>query len=230
VEYLKRLCGRYNLTTYENEQTKKVRICFLEPIAKSISYDDITSICSPVKNIEDMRITGYTLSLKKDETDLATSDESKVVGVSEETIEMQCGRLFQQTTSVIEGKAVEGPRVLQKFGENGMMRTFYYQGIIDVTTFEYPSANIHGTEIFESINDFIVLTGLHDRFWKYWMLFKRNRRSVSLVPAFVFRNLLNFDWEKKRRFNRVNYLVKSIDMTITHQTVSVNEAELYTMQ
>lgn len=230
VEYLKRLCSRYNLGLYENEITKKVRICFREPIAKNIAYEDITSISSPVLKIEDLRVSGYTLSLKKDDTDLSTSDESVTVGTSEQTIEMQCGRLFQQNTTVIEGKAVSGPRTLQRFAEKGQMRTFYYKGIVDVTTFSYPAADINGVSIYEPLNNFVLLTGMYEAFWKYWLHYDRNRRIVTIVPSFAFRNILRFDWEKKRRFDRINYLVKSIDLTITNQTIRVNSAELFTMQ
>jgi len=177
VEYLKRLGNRYNLAIYENEQTKKVRIAFRESIAKSLIYDDITAISSPRKNTEPLQIAGFTLSLKKDDTDTTTSDESVIVGTSEETVEMECGRLFQQASTIIELRTVSGPRVIQKFGENGMMRTFYYQDIVDVAAFTYPSAGINGATIYEGLNDFILLIGLYNVFWKYWMHYRRNNSA-----------------------------------------------------
>jgi hypothetical protein len=228
VEYLKRLAGRYNLAVYYNEATQKVHLSFREEISKSLAFDDITAFTSPVGKVDDQRVTGFTLSLKKDETDTATSDETVVVGTSEEVIEMACGRLFQTVGTVVEGAAVSGPRVIQKFGDKGMMRTFYYSGIVDVGAFTYAAAAIQGATIYEALNDFIITTGLYNQFWKYWLHYLQNARGVTVVPDWPLRTLLRFDWEQKRRFNRVNYLVKSIDVTITNKTLKVNSAELIT--
>lgn len=228
VEYLKLLKNRYNLAIYFNELTQRVSMSQREKLATRIVYNDITSLCSPVTGNEDLRVMGYKVIAKKDDTDAMSFEETTVVGTAEKDIPIECGRLFQISGDIIETKPVTGPRVSQPWGSKGQLRTFYDTGMVDVTTFEYQGASINGTTITESLTTAVV--GLYDSFWKYWLHYQKNTRVVKLKVGFPLRSLIAFDWELKRRFNRVNYLVKAIDLTITNQEVKVTNVELFSLQ
>lgn len=230
VDFLKRICSRYNLATGVDEETGKVFLQYLEPVAKANDYEDITSISSPTDGNEDQRTTGFTLSCKKEETDAFSLDETLTVGDAEDTLEIGCGRLFQLTSDVIGGGLVSGPRVSVKNNDKFSLRIFHYKGFVDNGEFIYPAADINGTVTYEALNDFIVNIGLYNRFFKYWLLFEKNRRLIKLKVNWPLRQLLRFDWSLKRRFDRSNYLVKSVNVKMTNSNLKVSEVELITMK
>ena len=228
-EFLTYLKGRYNLAIYQNDETQKVRICFREPLAKANTYDDITRISSPIDGNEDERVTGFTLSIAKEEYDAFSFAESVTVGSPEEDIPIKCGRLFNTKVDLIEDGVVSGPYVSRKWGERFGFRIFHYHGIEDNGEFEYQKADIHGSIIIEQLSTFIVV-GLYDTFFKYWLHFRAKRKGIKLKVDWPFRLLRNFKWDEKKRFNRSNYFVKAIDVEITNQRVKVKSVELKTMQ
>jgi len=229
VEYLRRLKMRYNLAIYFNEQTQRVRISSREAIAQSPAYSDVTSLSTPSSGNSDERSAGYALMSKKDDNDALSIQEKVVVGSPTQEIITECGRIYQQSGDVIEGMFVYAPRVSQNWGTGDQLRTFYFKGMVDAGTFDYPGADITGTVILESLENSFTLEGLYNKFWKYWLHYQRRRKIVKLRISFPLRMLVKFDWELKQRFNRVNYLVKGIDVTITNQGVTVNSVDLYTM-
>lgn len=221
VEFLSALQSRYNIGIYVNEITKKVRLVRREPIAKSYTYDDITSISSPVDINEDDRITGVMLKLLKEETDALSVQESVSIGVPEETVEVKIGRLFQTKFAYVGGVAVVGPVVSQKFNVKAGLRVFYYKGIVTSGIRTYSACDIQPPA------EGWDLTTIYNSFWKYWIYFRIRRRVVKLKVSWPFRRLRMFDWEMKRRFDRNNYLVKSIDVTLENNHVGESIVELY---
>jgi hypothetical protein len=224
VEFLKALQSRYNIAIYYNEATKKVKMSYREPIAKNIIYDDITSITSPMKPAKDERYTGYTVRCPKEKYDDFSSEEYVIEGDSEKEFKVNCGRLFQSKSIFHDGALMEGPYKSQPHNAEYAFRMFHYAGIVDNGEFDYPKATIHGSSRNEELDD------IHDAYWKYWLFYDKNRLVVPVNINYPLRKLLAFDWELKRRYNRNNYLIKSLDVKLTNRGMEVTAAELYTMR
>ena len=229
VEYLRRLKQRYNLAIYFNERTQRVRMAIRESVARISAYQDVTEISTPAMGNEDQRVTGFNLLSSKEDNDALSFEEKVSIGTPEQDINTECGRVYLYATDIIDSKIVFAPKVMQLWNTGDKLRTIYYKGLTDVTTFNYPAADINGALITEQLTDPLVGYGLYNAFWKYWLHFQRRRRIVKLRVDFPLRELVKFDFEQKRRFNRVNYLVKSIDVSITNQTVRVKNVEFATM-
>ncbi len=230
IEFLKRLASRYNLGIGINEVTGNVMIAYREPIALSTAYDDITALSSPPEGNEVLSTTGFTLSIKKEDSDALSLDESISVGEPEETIEIGCGRLHQMGTDVFNDGLVTGPRTSRKNNEKFGLRIFHYKGITDNGVFTYPAADLHSATSYEALNNFILLIGLYDRFFKFWLLFRKNKRVVKASVSWPLRLLLKFDWALKRRIGGNNFLVKSLKIKMTNRDVKATEVELLTMK
>lgn len=228
VDFFKNLSARYNISVYYSEVTKKVRMSYREQIARSNDYEDITPISSPIKIIDDVRITGFTIKVPKDETDAWSTDEKMTVGTPEDEYEIKIGRLFSTLTQVIDGKNLTGPYKSQPHSDKFSMRIFHYKGINETGSYNHAEAALHGVDINEGLDSFF--NGLFIKLFQYWLHFQKNRLSVELNCTFPLRKLLHFDWEKKYRFDRTNYLIKSIDVKITNKGLSVSDVELYTMK
>lgn len=228
VDFLKAICGRYNAGIYYNEVTGKVRMQLREPIAKSYDYESIDALSSPIQGNEDLRTTGYTVRIAAEESDALSVTESITVGEAQEPIDLACGRLHG-SGYIVSGGYTQGVRVSRLNNAKFGLRIFYYTGIIDNGVNEYPQALISGSDS-ELLYDNILIPGLHSLFHKYWLLFERNRMVVRLQVNWPLRLLLNFDWELKRRYDGLHYLVKSYKVRITSNAVSVGDVELLTMQ
>ncbi len=236
IEFLKGIASRYNLGVYFNEITQKVRIKFLEAVAKSNAYTDITSFASPTPKNEEQRVTGFNILCEKDDTDLFSINESKTIGIAQDTIEITCGRLFQSGFLFTDGPLI-GPRVSRKNNEPKFkLRIFHFIGMVDNGVFSYQAADIHGENFAESIDDyeFILSTkvGLYNRCFKYWLNFRKNWKLITLTVTWPLRMLNRFDIETKLRFDRSNFIFSSMKMKATNKTQDTieTEVELLTMK
>jgi hypothetical protein len=229
ITFLQGIASRYNVGMYYNERTRNVTMQFREEIAKSIQYEDITSISSPIRPVKTERITGFMVKVPKEDTDTLSFDETKTVGTPQREIQITCGRLWQVNAVIIDGVAVTGPRVSRKTGDKFGLRIFHYKGIVSGSAFNYPGADINGTIIYEALNDFILQQGIYTRFHQYWLLFEKNRRLVNVEMNLPFRSIINIEWDLKKRYNRSNFLLKSIDVKLTNTGMRVSNVELITM-
>lgn len=216
VNFLSALISRYNIGVYVNEITKKVRLVKREPIAQSYAYTDITSISSPLKGNKDERITGFALKVPAEKTDTFSVEESLTVGTPQQTIEMKVGRLHQTKYFNYGYGDMSGPIVAQKFNSAFGLRVFYYAGISGANS----KCDINPP------GDPWDLTSLYNTSWKYWLHFQMKRRIIKLKVSWPFRILRMFDWEKKVRYDRNNYLVKSISVTLENDRVSDSDVEM----
>lgn len=227
IEFLKGIASRYNLAVYPNETTLKVRMKYRENTAISNAYDDITEFASPVKGVEEKRVTGYNLLCNKEESDLLSVNESVTVGIAQETIPITCGRLFQTGQFFTDG-LITGPRVSRKNNEQRFgLRVFHFLGMKDNGVFTYQAADINGTDFNENLSG---SNGLYARYFKYWLNFKKDWRLITLTLSWPLRKLLRFDYEMKQRFDRSNYIVSTIKLKVTNKSVQASEVQLYTMK
>ena len=223
VDFLKAIASRYNLAVYVNELTGKLRMTFREPLVKSYVYEDITAMASPIKSNDDIRTTGIKLTVKKDDADALDVDDSVTTGNAEDDTEIKCGHIINSRTYGLDGKIVSGPRVSRKAGDKFTLRLFQYTGLTSTGTFSYPSAATTGNTF---IDKFSAGT-LYSTYHAYWVQFLMNRKLVKLNVAFPLRMLTRIDWELKRRFNRNNFFLKSLDLRVKNTGVEVTSTELY---
>jgi hypothetical protein len=218
VDFIKRIAVRYNLAVSYNEQSAKVSMRFREPLVKAKSFDDITSLSSPITDIEDLRITGYQLTVALEEKDVYSTVEIYKDAIPKEEIPIACGRIQRTASRVIDGLVISGPLTKRKNGEKFGLRVFNYAGIVSGK----PVATIQGSYAED-------ITTIRNNFYAYWLLFAANRRQVMLNVDFELRHLLEFDWALKRRFDRKDFWVKSIKFRLTQSNVSSSEVELITL-
>lgn len=224
VALLKALQSRYNLAVYFNERTGKVLMSMRENIAKSVLSDDITPRCSPVMEVDDMAITGAKLSATREEDDLVATDDFLDIGDPETELKTKLSALQSFTTRATLGGDVLGPEVIHPPDSAFEVRVFYYKGLFNNGTLSYPQAHINATNYSEGF------PALYEYFWKRWIAYVLRRKLVKVEIEFPIGDLLAFDWELKRRFDRNNYLVKSLDFALTPRGLTVCKAELYTMR
>lgn len=225
VEFLKRLQSRYNLCVYIDELTQKGKLSFRESIARSLAYEDLTAISSPIKSFETARVEGYQIKVDADSTDAFSVSEQLTMGASAETtVDVSCGRLFREGNTILFSRLVSGPRVSQKMNEKGMLRVFHYAGLVDNVEYTYASALISGPGIPESLND------LHEAFHQIWLEFEKNRIVIKIDTTYPLRSLLNYDFELKRRYDRTKYIVKSIEVRMKNGGLEASQLELYSMK
>lgn len=226
VDFFAALQSRWNLAIYFNETTKKVTLNYLEPIARSQVAEDITSMCSPRKSWEDQRVTGIRLVVPAETKDLTSVEESVTVGTPEKDIPVKCGRLHQMRHRYFGLVGRSLVRVEMPFKEDFSLRVFHYRGIVSTSGApNHPWAHIHGTG-----NDTYDIQRIFNDKWDYWIWFMLNRRAIKVDAILPFRWIRSIDWAKKVRFNRTNYLIKSIGVSLRDDAVSISEVELYTMR
>lgn len=219
------LQSRFNIGIYYNEITRKVRLQYREPIALDREYDDITSISSPKLSVDDQRISGVRLIAPRDEKDATSVEESYIVGTPEQDLTVTAGRLHQMRFFGLGNHGRELVRVERNYREEFDLRLFSYRGIVSTPPFSHPWAHIHGVG-----NDLYDIQSIYEDRWQYWIHYMMRRRLVRIECAMPFRMIRHFDWELKRRYDRVNYLVKSISVKMTMRGISVADVELITMQ
>jgi hypothetical protein len=224
VDFFAALQSRWNITIYYNEQTRKVRLNKREPLARSYTYVDITGVASKKnKPITDARVTGIKMIVPADPEDATSVQETYSIGIPEKEVPVKCGRLHKMTTfyhrSLIEVK--------QPFTTNFGFRVFSYRGILpsNSNSVAHPWAHIDGVG-----NDTFDIERIYETFWKYWLRADQSRRLVKIDAAFQFRFIRAINWETKYRFDRVNYLIKTIQMKLTNKGVRVSEVDLLSMQ
>lgn len=224
VDFLKAIATRYNLAIYINELSGKLRMQFRESLVKSYQYEDITSMCSNIKNGDDLRITGLRINVEKDDSDLLAVDDIREIGTAEEEIDVKCGHILASRTYGLDGKVVSGPRVDRKANQKFSLRLFQYTGITDTGTFTYPSAATTGSTFVDRFD--VIGNNIFAIYHFYWSLFLMKRRAIKLNVTFPLRMLTRIDWELKRRFNRTNYFLKSLGLKVSTNGVEVTEVEI----
>jgi hypothetical protein len=241
-EFLKAVQSRYNLGIYTNEKTGKIKIVKREPIAKDRTYTDITNLSGRIGPFDDLSVSGFKLSSKIEKDDKKAIEDFYVVGDGEIDLESELSGI-SNTFSISNAQrpyitgTVTGPWVTQSQDSDFEFRVFYYDGAFFNGSLFYPKASIHhwlnpdntSLDYYETFAGDNGALGLYEKFWKRWLLYEQRRKVVPLEINYMLGELKHFDWELKRRFDRNNYLVKSLEFTLTNTGLSTCKAELYTM-
>jgi hypothetical protein len=228
AEFLKALQTRYNLGIYLNEKTNRVRVMKREAIATQYSDKDITPQAGIIKSRVDQRLTGVRMITPKDDSDEYSTADEYTVGTPEITYETRWGALQNEYTTTISGDSgsVTGIWKRQNYSDKIKHRIFYYKGLVSNGTFTYAQARkdaVNYSEVWSGAS------GLYAKRWKYWIYFAMRRRSITLPVAFFFTDLMAIDWEELVRYDRNQYLIKSINADFSNEGIRVSEVELLTM-
>lgn len=228
IDFLKAIQSRYNLGVYVNEINGKVRMVKREAIVLENTDEDITALAGKVSRSKDMRLSGVKFITPKDETDEYSVADEYTIGDPEITVDSKMGAIAQEFTTTISGDSgsVTGPYKRQNFGDKFKLRVFHYVGLVNNGTFTYAKASKDGNGFVET---WAGASGLYARLWKYWIYFAMRRRMVPLKVSFEYANLYQLNWELKRRLDRKQFMIKSIDVELTNNGISVSDVELYTM-
>lgn len=230
VEFLRALASRYNLAIYPNEATGKVRILHREPIAKALLFDDITSVCGPAGTTEDLSVMGIKLMSKKESDDQFAKEDQFSIGEPEITYETAISGLRRTQSISTQHGQLTGPAAVHASNDKFEFRIFYYKGVYNNGQIAYPKADINAAAYSETFSTLgFGLDGLYEKYWKRWLKYEMKRKSLPIEIAFSFADLKNFDWELKRRFDRSNYLIRTLDFTLENTRITSCKAVLYTI-
>lgn len=234
-DFLRLLQDHFNLGIYRNERTNKVRIIQREPVAKRNATKDITAKCGAILGNDDVRVTGYRIYSEKVEADGLSVVKEFISGDAE--VEFKSGisplknQLYNKISYYQNGiKSYSTPGFIgavktQKMRSSFGLRLLYDLGeLTNGITYRGGSANASTyNENWSGANN------LHDKFWKYWLLFVKNRRVVTLPANLIVRDLQELDWEEKVFFDRKPFMIKKISIPVSTVRIEECEVELYSM-
>jgi hypothetical protein len=246
-DFLLAMCSRYNVGCTYNDLTNELVFSRKEPVANSYVYEDITSQAGKIGAQKDVSVDGMALKTEIDNTDVYAVADDYTFGNGEKDLPIKASALARTVTHKIVFNApedgtfeagpnqafgfteatVSGPLVNQPQTQQYGIRFFHYTGLVDNGLFSYPSASINGPTWVERLDD---ANGIFKNFYEYWARFEAARKVINVPIEFTLAQLKDFDWQLRRRLDRKDYLVKSIEIRLTHQCVEVDNVELYTMR
>lgn len=234
VDLFKYLRDRYNLAIYKNELSGNVRIQKREPIIKALQYEDMTSVSSPFADIDNQLMTGIRLKAEKSDIDKSAVDDIFETGDPEDEIPSKISGLPAETnlTDIMGVECdVDAPVIKQPKGDKFPFRVFYYKGIATsdgpIYDFDYPKASINALNYTET---FAGASGIYETKYKRWVQAILNRRACIQTWSIPYRRIIDLDWELKRRFDRNDFLIKSLEFSldsVPRERIKV-KVELYT--
>lgn len=233
TDLLKAIQSCINVAIYLNEKTGALRFQLREPILDSTTAEDITPLCSPTPGPNLEVEEGIRLERTTDSNELTAIADVFEVGTSSKKIEMKVNSLFVlESTKVSPDIGIGAASALsfelplsKRSLDTGIPLTFIFYALKNNGTFNYATANIHLAD-----GDFTLpgANGLALKRWKSFLTFLLNRKSIPVDIDYQIRHLIDIDWEKKYTFDRVKYLINSLDVTFTMRGVESTRAELYT--
>lgn len=232
VDLLKEFQKLFCAAVYYNEKSGNIRIQSRKHIIENTIYEDITHLAGANPIIEDISSTGIRLEQAQEDKDLATSPQVYETGnFIEDTIPTKISGLDRDILDLaIFTESATGPYVDNSSQEkNFNLRLFFYKGIsTNSSGTDYPSASYKGNYSLKWIDGDETEIGMINTFWKNYLHFLKNRKKETRLINFELRHLLAIDFEKKYRIAGINYLINSIDVTLTMQGIEPATVELFT--
>ena len=231
TELFKSIQSCFNLAVYLNERTGALRFQKRDPIISLTAYVDITNLCSPTPGPDLEVDEGIRMERTKDGNELTALADVFEVGTTGKKIENKVNSLFIQNDTKISPDHGIGSASAAAFNIPSSKRvlsqsiplTFIFYALKNNGS-NYSTANIH-------LNDgnFTLpgASGLALKRWKKYLTFLLNRKSIPVDIQFEVSQLIDIDWETNYRFDRVNYLINTLDVTLTMTGVETTKAELY---
>jgi hypothetical protein len=226
VDFLKGLQNRYNLAIYMNQLNGKVRIQKRNTIWKNLAYDDVTSLSSPIEKINFKQLNGVMLVSKKEENDIYGWDDQKLIGEEGElVIDAKCGAIKANRTGFpfIPTEELTGPVLGQATGTKFNLRIFYDRGMVSNGVVDYYGALNNPGDYHDTFDGD---DGLYSMFYKPYIRSLINMKEVEIDVNYPLRRLRNFDYEIRTRYDRIDYFIKEINVTLSNNAVSVSKVIL----
>lgn len=237
IDLFKNLQTRFNIGVYYNESTGKIRLQKREPTIKAYAYDEISHISSPHRPPKLNPVKGIRLEGDKDSDDLLAQDDFYETGESDQVIKTKItGMPAQENTkfSFSEGLDSEVGGILTLPVSQRPISTtipsviaFYaWKESVGGGNYDYPTADIHLTDGDFRFNG---VSGMAELRWKNYLRFLLKRKLVQIKCEFDIPHINHIDWEKKVRYDRLNYLYDTIKIRLTNRRIEAAEVEMYTV-
>lgn len=223
-DFLKALQTRFNLAVYFNEQTKEVVMNYRNAIADNITYIDLTSISSTPKISGFANLDGLLLKSPKDENDQYSFTDELFTGTEQEQeITTKCGHISQYTNTY--GGNYNGfqvPIVNKKQEAKDLILVFENYGQTQLA-----GAGTFMTCDIDEPTDGYSFVSLEDGQWDQYIRFLLNRKLATSTMDLQLRHLLAIDYEKKYRVAGINYLINTIDVTLSMTGIEPAKVTMY---
>lgn len=235
VDFLKAFQTRFNYAVYFNERTNKIRIQSRDHILDDSEFVDITALSSPIDNVGyDQNPTGVRLLSEQDGDDELSTEDKYELGDPELEIKTEISGIAVQEAndsitfrrwliSTLTGKELESVVMDRPYDTSiPMVIGFYdYLQSLDSSQINYPAI------VKDMPSGDFTFNNLAQTRWEKYLRFLMNRKSVAIMAQFEIRHLIDIDWEKKYGFDRVKYLISSIDVTLTMKGIGPSKVLLY---
>lgn len=223
-EFLKALQTRFNLAVYFNEQTKQIVMNYRNTIATATSYEEFTPISSTPKINNITCLKGVLLKSPKYEDDEYSLVDELLTGTErEQEIETKCKHLSLYTTiSVGYPNTFQIPIVNRKQEAKELILFFEH---FDLDDSELENTTM-SADIIEPTDGYSYAT-LEANQWDSYLQFLLRRKQASATMQLQLRHLLAIDFEKKYRIAGINYLLNTIDVTLTMQGIEPARVTMY---
>lgn len=235
VDFLKGLQTRFNIAVYFNERTNKIRMQSRDAILADDNFTEISNLCAKKQRVTyELNPSGIRLIAAGDNDDKLSIEDSFEIGNPDTEIVSPISGFNQQEAhnphifrrwliTSLTSKAFESIVTDREFNTKIPFTIgFYeYRSSLDTSAIDYP------TIVKDSPSGPFTFTGLAETRWKKYLRFLFNRKGLPVDVQFEIRHLLEIDWEKKYTFDRVKYLIASLDITLTMRGIEPIKSELY---
>lgn len=225
LDLLKALQNRYNLSIRYNEKTNKIRIVKRKAIAESVNKESIDAIASVKSAINDLSLTGMRFESDYEKNDLSSQPDFIDVGTPELTIKSSASGLSADVLKNDWG-GIKGPTKSHPVKNDFKLRIFYYKGIVQTTdlNYTYPSASVNAAGYDEK---WAGTNGLYNKVWLRWAQQRIRRKSIELTINYELADLMALDMELKKRYDRNDYFIYSLEVEMTMKRINPVKAVLY---
>jgi hypothetical protein len=246
-DFFKALQSTFCLGLFYNPKTNTLEMLKLNDIISKNEYIDLTDKAENFDEHDNSESTGITFKGKADEKDElfktnTTQLTPYVMGEGKETIEAGFSTVYEKTYSFpiftffplsLTYHSRKVIHAQQAGGDGAGPRLFFYRGMVnDSQGSPYPFGTAYnldpqGNKIGKYSLDWNGPDGLAEVWWNYWKTFLYTRAYQKRKIRLSLRNLINLDWRKKYRIDRVLYYIKKVNVVFTMNIIKTATVELY---
>lgn len=229
--FIKEIQKLFCLSVQYKGESNTIFFNFRKDTLAAKTYEDITSKAGRYEDLDNVDYGGYTLRSKQDSSDKRTETdplknpfEPVVVGGGLNSVECEISGVTEGNVWIPGQSVFVAPLWSAAMSAQFAPRLMFYEGIITTPTNTYAQArqSLDGYSL-----EWTSENGFYAKFWKEYARFLYLRAKVSREISFNLADLLNLDWAKKYRIDRVNYLIESISVRMTMKGLKAGKAELW---
>jgi len=232
-ELIKGLQTFFNLEVRYDASNRTIWMNFRDNIVTNRAYVDLTDRSGPVLDFENEESEGLTLKSKAD-----TADKYIRTGELDPDTPLVIGEGKLQIESILSSvpnglhnasnEVFRPPQVEMEFREDFAARLMFYRGRQESATGKTYIAASQDTDTHSLA--WTTDTGLYYTYWKNYVRFLLNRGHIERTINFHVKDLINLDWTRKIRIDRVNYLINTISLNVSMRGVKASKVTLYRVQ